>query len=87
MKKLTLLLGITITTLFACSKSDSKKEESSNCFECTVQNTLVKYCQKNGNTATVTANGKTEEDNFTRGWDQYVADTKEGVAELGGTCK
>jgi ABC-type phosphate transport system substrate-binding protein len=87
MKKLTLILGVTITTLFACSKSDSKKDTSGACFECTIEEVLIKYCQKNSNTATITANGNTEEDNFTSGWDQYVSDTKKGVAELGGTCK
>jgi hypothetical protein len=90
MKKRILIFGIVISTsIYSCSKSVSKANPSATggtCFECTIQNTLVKYCQKNENTVTVTANGQSEEDTFTNGWTQFVTDTKSGVATVGGTC-
>ncbi len=85
MKKIFLISTFALLTLaYSCSKSSSSS--GGNCFTCNVQNTVVKYCQKNSNTATITFPGGSEEDEFTRGWDQYVKDTKEGVKLSGGTC-
>ncbi len=87
MKKSILILGVIINSIIcSCSKSDTKSTSSTGtCFECTVENVLIKYCQKDATTATITANGQSEEDTFTS-WTQYVTDTKSGVATIGGTC-
>ncbi len=85
MKKLILISTLALLVItYSCSKSSSSSE--SGCFTCKVQSQVVKYCQKNSNTATITYPGGSEEDNFENGWDKYVQETKEGARAAGHTC-